>query len=67
MRRKPVRLALERAIKEVGGVSALARAIGVPRQVVHQWERVPEKWVDAVARATDIPHCELRPDLYEGE
>src|SRR5690349_9961542 len=58
--------ALERAIEQVGGVAALARAINVTPQAVSQWDRVPAERALAVEKATEgrISRHELRPDLY---
>jgi pyruvate,orthophosphate dikinase len=58
--------ALERAITQVGGVAALARAINVTPQAVSQWDRVPAERALAVEKATDgeISRHALRPDLY---
>ena len=58
--------ALERAIVQVGGVAALARAINVTPQAVSQWDRVPAERALAVEKATDgkISRYDLRPDLY---
>ncbi len=58
--------ALERAITQVGGVAALARAINVTPQAVSQWDRVPAERAIAVEKATDgkITRHDLRPDLY---
>ncbi len=58
--------ALERAITQVGGVAALARAINVTPQAVSQWDRVPAERALAVEKATDgkISRHDLRPDLY---
>src|ERR1700753_3767983 len=60
--------ALERAIIQVGGVAALARAINVTPQAVSQWDRVPAERALAVEKATDgrISRHELRPELYPG-
>ena len=58
--------ALERAITQVGGVAALARAINVTPQAVSQWDRVPAERALAVEKATDgkISRHDLRPDIY---
>ncbi len=57
---------LEKAIKAAGGESALARAIGVTRQAVHGWAKVPADRALAVERATDgrVRCYELRPDVF---
>jgi TorA maturation chaperone TorD len=55
---------LERAIAAAGGISALARIIGVSQPAVSGWTRVPPDRVLAVEAATGIPRTDLRPDLY---
>ena len=58
--------ALGRAVAEVGGVAALARAINVTPQAVSQWDKVPAERVLAVEKATGgkVTRQDLRPDLY---
>ena len=52
------------AAKRAGGVPALATRIGVTRQALYQWRRVPADKVALLARETGLPERELRPDLY---
>lgn len=56
-------------IKDGPGVAAIARALGVKRQVAWYWfsRQVPAKHVLNVERVTGIPRSELRPDLYPPE
>ncbi len=58
------KVGLERAIETAGGVTALARLIGVSQPAVSGWKRVPPDRVLAIEAATGIPRTELRPDLY---
>lgn len=55
---------LERAIGAAGGVSQLARKIGIRQPSVSNWSAVPAQRVIAVEAATGIPRDHLRPDLY---
>lgn len=55
-------LLLERA----GGVSALARYLGVSAQAVALWTQVPEKYVVRFASEFRIGRYRLRPDLFDG-
>ena len=60
--------ALQRAIDHLGSQSALAAALGVVPQVVHNWRMrgsVPAERCPAIERATDgAVRCEeLRPDV----
>lgn len=56
--------ALQKAIKIMGGVRALARSIGIDHAAVSRWTRVPAERLFAVSRATGIPPEKLRPDLF---
>ncbi len=55
---------LEEAIRAVGGVSELARRIGISQPSVSNWDRIPAERVVAVESATNIAREILRPDLY---
>jgi TorA maturation chaperone TorD len=57
---------LEEAIRAVGGVSELARRIGISQPSVSNWDRVPAERVVAVEAATNVSRAVLRPDLYGG-
>lgn len=55
---------LEDAIKAVGGVGALARALGISQPSVSNWTRVPPERVIEVERVSGVGRHLLRPDLY---
>jgi len=55
---------LQQAINAAGGVSSLARALGVSQPTVSAWRRVPSERVLAVEEATGVARGALRPDLY---
>jgi len=55
---------LNEAIRAVGGVSELARKIGISQPSVSGWDRVPAERVLAVEEATGVSRITLRPDLY---
>lgn len=55
---------LEEAIRAAGGVSELARRIGISQPSVSNWERIPAERVIAVETATRVGREILRPDLY---
>lgn len=55
---------LEDAIKAVGGVGALARALGISQPSVSNWSRVPPERVIEVEKVSGIGRHLLRPDLY---
>src|SRR3954469_14376386 len=55
---------LSEAIQVVGGVSELARRIGISQPSVSNWDKVPAERVLAVEAATGVQRMRLRPDLY---
>jgi TorA maturation chaperone TorD/DNA-binding transcriptional regulator YdaS (Cro superfamily) len=55
---------LKQAIDKVGGVSELARRIGIAQPSVSNWDRIPADRVVMVEAVTGIPRTRLRPDLY---
>jgi len=57
---------LQEAIRAVGGVTELARRIGISQPSVSNWVRVPAERVLQVENASGIARTVLRPDLYTG-
>jgi len=55
---------LQEAINAVGGVSELARRIGISQPSVSNWDRVPAERVVSVESVTGINRAILRPDLF---
>jgi TorA maturation chaperone TorD len=55
---------LQEAISVVGGVTDLARRIGISQPSGSDWTRVPAERVVAVEAATGITRVALRPDLF---
>lgn len=55
---------LTAAIAGAGGVSRLARELGVRRQSI-QWTRVPQHRLFDVSRISGVPPATLRPDLAD--
>ena len=55
---------LAQAIRAVGGVSQLARQIGISQPSISNWNRVPAERVLAVEALTGVSRVILRPDLY---
>jgi TorA maturation chaperone TorD len=58
---------LQEAIRAAGGVSELARRIGISQPSVSNWDRIPAERVLAVEAATGVTRAVLRPDLYNGK
>ncbi len=56
---------LDEAIRAAGGITELARRIGISQPSVSNWSRVPAERVLSVEAATGVPRVILRPDLYE--
>ena len=63
-RDRDARPGLEEAIRAAGGVSELARRIGISQPSVSNWERIPAERVLAVEAATGVDRAILRPDLF---
>jgi TorA maturation chaperone TorD len=55
---------LQEAIRAVGGVTELARRIGISQPSVSNWTRVPAERVLTVEAVTGVGRAILRPDLY---
>jgi TorA maturation chaperone TorD len=55
---------LNEAIRAVGGVTELARRVGISQPSVSTWNTVPADRVLAVEAATGVARVRLRPDLY---
>ena len=55
---------LSEAIRAAGGVSELARQIGISQPSVSNWIRIPAERVVSVETATGVDRAILRPDLY---
>jgi TorA maturation chaperone TorD len=55
---------LDEAIRAAGGITELARRIGIAQPSVSNWSRVPAGRVLSVEAATGVARAILRPDLY---
>src|SRR5258707_6978808 len=55
---------LEEAVRAVGGVSELARQIGISQPSVSNWTRIPAERVLLVEATTGVDRKVLRHDLY---
>jgi TorA maturation chaperone TorD len=56
---------LQEAIRAAGGVTELARRIGISQPSVSNWSRVPAERVLNVEAVTGVARAILRPDLYD--
>jgi TorA maturation chaperone TorD len=55
---------LQEAIRAVGGVTELARRVGISQPSVSNWSRIPAERVLAVEAVSGVERTILRPDLY---
>jgi DNA-binding transcriptional regulator YdaS (Cro superfamily) len=55
---------IEMAVKAAGSKAKLARALGITRSAISQWNRIPVNRVVEVESITGIPRQELRPDVF---
>lgn len=53
-----------KAVKKAGGVTSLARKLGIKHNAFYVWKRVPAERVLKIERITGISRHDLRPDLY---
>jgi DNA-binding transcriptional regulator YdaS (Cro superfamily) len=51
--------------KPNGGVTHIAKALGISRQAIYQWKEIPPKHLVALEKITGVPRAEMRRDLYE--
>jgi TorA maturation chaperone TorD len=58
---------LDLAIAAIGGVTELARQLGISQPSVSNWARVPAERVLQVESITGVNRSVLRPDLYGGD
>jgi len=60
--------ALKQAIRQAGGLRALARLLGINHQAIRYWQHgVPPLRVLEIERLTGVSRHRLRPDLYPPE
>jgi DNA-binding transcriptional regulator YdaS (Cro superfamily) len=55
---------LKSAIEHFGNGSRLADALGVTRQAISLWDKIPIERVIKVEELTGIPREHLRPDFF---
>ena len=56
---------IQEAIRAAGGVTELARRIGISQPSVSNWSRIPAERVLTVEALTGVARAILRPDLYD--
>lgn len=55
---------LSEAIRAAGGISELARQVGISQPSISNWTRVPAERVISIETITGVRRTILRPDLY---
>lgn len=55
---------LDQAIQSIGGVTELARKLGLSQPSISSWVRVPAERVISVEKLTGVSRVVLRPDLF---
>lgn len=58
------KLTIRAAAQKVGGIVALARALGLTKGAVSQWDKVPPEHVLTVESLTGVSRHVLRPDVF---
>lgn len=58
---------IETAIERAGGITALARGLGITHNAIYSWQRVPAERVLDVERLSGVSRHDLRPDIYPRE
>ena len=52
------------ACEKAGGISNLARHLGIARQAIPQWTEIPIRHVHKIHKVTGIPLQDLRRDVF---
>lgn len=55
---------LVEAASKVGGLAQLANRLGIARQAVYNWPRIPVERVADIERITGVDRAALRPDIF---
>jgi DNA-binding transcriptional regulator YdaS (Cro superfamily) len=58
---------VHQAADRIGGLSELARRLGVKHPTFYKWSRVPAERVLQIEQITGVSRHDLRPDLYPKE
>lgn len=54
------------ACEKAGSGAELARKLGLTKQAISAWRRIPIEHVHKVSEVTGIPLTDLRPDVFRG-
>lgn len=58
-------LPMDEVKRRAGGAHALARRLGISRQAVTRWQKVPIGRVRQVAAIIGVPARCIRPDIFD--
>lgn len=58
---------VQEAADRVGGISELARRLGITHPALYHWPRVPANRVLQIEKLTGISRHDMRPDIYPRE
>lgn len=64
---KATRIVIERAMWAMGSRAALARKLGISRQAMDQWEKIPARHVLALESMSGVSRYDMRPDVFGKE
>lgn len=56
---------MQEILMRVGNVRKLVAALGITRQAIYNWPRVPDLRAHAVCAALGLPMEKVRPDLVK--
>ena len=55
---------INRAIQTMGSRLAVADELGITRQAMHQWQKIPARHVLALESMSGVSRYEMRPDVF---
>lgn len=58
------RTEIKKLVASAGGVTSLARQLGISKSAVSQWDRIPVERVLQVEKLTGVSRYALRPDIF---
>lgn len=64
IKNRKVLAAVKKAADNCGGLSKLAKRLGIRRQTLYQWERVPVLHVLTIEELSGVSRHTLRPDVF---
>lgn len=63
-KKKDLKAGVELVVDAAKSKTALADFLGITRQAVGQWKRVPTEHVPEIEKRYNIPRVLMRPDVY---